>query len=248
MSMQSRRCRLGKRSVIGSAVGLIGSLVIAGPATAAVNGQTYKVQATPAKQNKNVRGPVGAFSTAIDTAYTPPFTPAGTQVVLTYPKDFRFTPGNAPMCPTSLISTVPEAQADAACPGAKHGSGSATINNGLLTGKVAAYRGTPVNGQDVLLLHVDIFAGSTYTFTTTLAGLFDRTANTLTVAIPPTGTAITHFDLTLTKFRTGKKTYFIMARCKKKKWLFSETTSFNDGSSITATSTENCKQKRSKKK
>jgi len=114
MSMQSRRWKLGKRSVIGSAVGVIGSLVIAGPATAAVNGQTYKVQATPAKQDKSVRGPVGAFSTSIDTVYTPPFTPAGTQVVLTYPKDFRFTPGNAPVCPTSLISTVPEAQADAA--------------------------------------------------------------------------------------------------------------------------------------
>src|SRR6185295_20023462 len=71
MSMQSRRWKLGKRSVIGSAVGVIGSLVIAGPATAAVNGQTYKVQATPAKQDKSVRGPVGAFSTSIDTVYTP---------------------------------------------------------------------------------------------------------------------------------------------------------------------------------
>jgi hypothetical protein len=39
-----------------------------------------------------------------------------------------------------------------------------------------------------------------------------------------------------------------MARCKKKKWVNSETTHFNDGSSVTATSTQKCKQKKSKKK
>jgi hypothetical protein len=246
--MQSRFCKRGKRTAIGAAIGMIGSLVIATTASAAVTGQTYTVHASQAKQDKKVLGPVGSFSTAIDTAYTPPFTPAGTQIVLTYPKDFKFTPGNAPVCPTSQISTVPEAQADAICPGARHGSGSATINNGVLTGKVAAYRGTPINGQDVLLFHVDIFAGGTYTFTTTLAGRFDPAANTLTVPIPPTGTAITHFDLTLPKLKTSKKAYFIMARCKKKKWVFSETTSFNDGSSLTTTSTQKCKQKKSKKR
>jgi hypothetical protein len=246
MGKDSRSGKLRGRA-IGTALGLIGSLLLSGTAAAAVTGQTYRVQATPAKQDKKVRGPVGSFSTAIDTAYAPPFTPAGTQTVLTYPKDFKFTPGNAPVCPTSLISSVPETQADAICPGAKHGSGSVTINNGALTGKVAAYRGTPVNGQDVLLLHVDIFTGNTYSFTTTPGGVFNPAANTLSVPIPPTGTALTHFDLTLTKFKTGKKTYFIMARCKKK-WVFSETTSFTDGSSITATSTQKCKQKKSKKK
>jgi hypothetical protein len=234
--------------VLGAAIGLVGSLLSAGNAAAGVTGQTLTVQATPAKQQKKARGPIGVFAVAIDTAYTPPFTPTGTQTILAYPSDFKFTPGNAVVCPTNLISTVPEAQADAICPGAKHASGSVMINNGLLTGKVAAYRGTPINGQDVLLLHIDIFAGSTYAFTTTLAGRFDPAAHTLTVPIPPTGTAITHFDLTAHKFKTGKKTYFIMARCKKKKWRFSETTSFSDGSSITATSAKKCKQKKPRKK
>lgn len=247
MGMPSRNWKLASRCVIGAAGGLIGSLVIAGSASAVVTGQTLTVNATPTKQQKKARGAIGTFFTAIDTAYTPPFTPVGTRIVLTFPNDFKFTPGNALVCPTNLISTVPEAQADAACPGAKHASGSVLINNGLLTGKVAAYRGSPVNGQDVLLIHIDIFAAGTYTFTTTLTGLFDPAAHSLSVPIPPTGTAITHFDLTAEKFKTGKKTYFITARCKKKRWVFSETTSFNDGSSITATSTQKCKQRKSKK-
>ena len=38
-----------------------------------------------------------------------------------------------------------------------------------------------------------------------------------------------------------------MARCKKKKWVNSETTTFNNGQSITASSVQQCKQKKSKK-
>ena len=38
-----------------------------------------------------------------------------------------------------------------------------------------------------------------------------------------------------------------MARCKKKKWVNSETTTYSNGQSITATSTQKCKQKPSKK-
>ena len=56
-------------------------------------------------------------------------------------------------------------------------------------------------------------------------------ANTLTVAIPPTGTSITHFETTINKKKSGKKTFYVMARCKKKKWATSETTTFNDGTS-----------------
>ena len=85
-------------------------------------------------------------------------------------------------------------------------------------------------------------------FSTTLTGVLNTSANTLTVAIPPTGTAITHFETTITKKKSGKKTYYVMARCKKKKWVNSETTTFNDGTSQSATSVQKCKQKPSKKK
>jgi hypothetical protein len=194
-----------------------------------------------------VFGAVGPFFSAVDTTYSGGFTPTGDQTVLAYPRDFKFVPGNVPQCPPSQVNTVPEAQATASCPGSKVGQGSATINNGALTGKVAAYAGTPTNGSPTLLLHTDVFTGATYSFSTTLTGLLNTSANTLTVSIPPTGTVISHFDTTINKIKSGKKTYFIMARCSKGKWVQSETTHFNNGTSITASSTQKCKQAKSKK-
>ena len=66
-------------------------------------------------------------------------------------------------------------------------------------------------------------ASGAYAFSTTLTGVLNTGANTLTVAIPPTGTSITHFSTTINKKKSGKKTYYVMARCKKKKWVNSET-------------------------
>jgi hypothetical protein len=157
------------------------------------------------------------------------------------------------------ISTVPQSQSDASCGASKVGTGSATINGGLLTGKVAAYNGQPSGGNPTIGLHTDVFLPSgAYSFSTTLTGILNTKANTLTVAIPPTGTAITHFDTTITKRKSGKQkvkgqkkkqpAYYVMARCKKKKWVNSETTTYNNGQSTTATSTQKCKQKKSKKK
>ena len=128
------------------------------------------------------------------------------------------------------------------------GSGAATINGGILTGKVAAYNGPTIGGSPTIGLHTDVFTGAgTYAFSTTLTGILNLSANTLTVSIPPTGTAITHFETTINKRKSGKKTFYVMARCKKKKWVNSETTTYNDGSSQSASSTQKCKQKKSKK-
>jgi hypothetical protein len=237
-----------RKYVIGALLSVIGALVVSSSASAAVTGQTLTTVTSPTKFDKKTFGPVGSFANTVDTNYSGPFTPNGTQTVLTFTKDIKFTPGNIPQCNLSSISTVPEAQADATCGASKVGSGSATINGGLLTGKVAAYNGTPVGGSPTIGLHTDIFSGSgTYTFSTTLTGVLNTGTNTLTVAIPPTGTSITHFITTITKKKSGKKSFYVMARCKKKKWVNSETTHFNDGSSITATSTQKCKQKKSKK-
>ena len=87
----------------------------------------------------------------------------------------------------------------------------------------------PSGGSPTIGLHTDIFTGSgAYAFSTTLTGILNTGANTLTVAIPPTGTSITHFETTINKKKSGKKkgqtTYYVMARCKKKKWVNSETT------------------------
>jgi hypothetical protein len=238
-----------RKYLIGALLSVVGALVVSGSASAAVTGQSLSVNLTPPKQQKKVFGPVGSMKTVVDTNYAPgPFSQTGTQTVLTFSKDIKFTPGNIPVCNLSAISTVPQAQSDAACGASKVGTGAATINGGLLTGKVAAYNGTPSGGSPTIGLHTDVFtsAGS-YAFSTTLTGILNTGANTLTVAIPPTGTAITHFETTITKKKSGKKSFYVMARCKKKKWVNSETTTYNDGSSNTASSTQKCKQKKSKK-
>jgi hypothetical protein len=238
-----------RKFLVGALLSVIGALVVSGTASAAVTGQGYTVTTSPAKQDKKVFGPVGSFKNVVDTNYAPgAFSPFGTQTVLTFTKDIKFTPGNIAQCNLSAISTSPQATSDATCGASKVGTGSAIINGGLLTGKVAAYNGQPVGGSPTIGLHTDVFLPSgAYSFSTTLTGILNTGANTLTVNIPPTGTAITHFETTITKKKSGKNTYYVMARCKKKKWTNTETTTFNDGSSTTASSTQKCKQKPSKK-
>jgi hypothetical protein len=244
-------------------VGMLASVVglgLVGTASAAVTGQTLTTTVAPKKQQKKTFGPVGSFTNAVDTFYSGGFAPNATQTVLTFSRDIRFTPGNIPDCNLPAISTVPESAAQAACAASRVGSGSALINGGALTGRVAAYNGVPSGGNPTIGLHVDVFTGTTYAFSTTLTGVLNTRSNTLTVSIPPTGTSITHFDTTINKRKSGKQTvkvkgkkkkrptYFVMARCKKKKWVNTETTTFNDGTSITATSVQKCKAKGSKKK
>ena len=237
-----------RKYLVGALLSVVGALVVSGTASAAVTGQTYSVATSPTKQDKKAFGPVGSFQNIVDTNYSGGFSPFGTQTVLTFTKDIKFTPGNIPQCNLSAINTVPQSTSDAMCGASKVGSGSATINGGLLTGKVAAYNGTPSGGSPTIGLHTDVFLPSgAYSFSTTLTGVLNTGANTLTVAIPPTGTAITHFETTISKKKSGKKTYYVMARCKKKKWTNTETTTFNDGSSTTASTTQKCKQKPSKK-
>jgi hypothetical protein len=214
-------------------------------ASAAVTGQTISVSASPSKQPKSQFGPLSSLDVSLDTAYTPPFTPNATQTVISFTKDFSFNPGGLAQCNLSAISTLPQAQADAVCGSSKVGTGSATINGGLLTGVVAAYNGTPSGGSPTIGLHVDIFTSTgSYAFSTTLTGVLSTQANTLAVSIPPTGTSITHFGTTINQVRTGNQggqpLYYVMARCSSGKWAHSETTTFNDGQQISATSAQNC--------
>jgi hypothetical protein len=234
-----------RKYLVGALLSAIGTLVVSGTASAAVTGQTLKTTTAPAKQKKKAFGVVKSFRNDVDTAYTAPFTPNATQTVLTFSKDIRFTPGNTPQCNLAVIATVPEAQADAACGGSRIGSGSTNIvslTGAQLTGRVAAYNGVRSGGNPTIGLHVDVFLPTgQYGFSTQLTGVLNAKANVLTVSIPPTGTSITHLDFTITRRKTGRKTFFVMARCRKGKWTNSETTTFNDGTSLTATSTQKCK-------
>ena len=238
-----------RKYLIGALLGVIGSVVLTGAASATVTGQSVSSIINPAKAPKKTFVAVKSMKTTVDTNYSGGFAPNGTQTIVSFTKDVKFTPGNIAQCNLSTIATVPEATADATCGASRVGSGSATINGGALTGKVAAYNGVPSGGSPTIGLHTDVFTpAGAYAFSTTLTGVLNTGANTLTVSIPPTGTSITHFETTINKKKSGKKTFYVMARCKKKKWATSETTTFNDGTSQSATSTQKCKQTKEPKK
>jgi hypothetical protein len=233
-----------RKYLIGALLGVIGALIVSGTASAAVTGQTLAVSASPPKQDKKVFGPVSSFSNTVDTAYSGGFSPVASTTILTYTKDIKFTPGTIPQCPLASVNNKPAATAKAACAGSIVGSGSALINGGALSAVVTAFNGQPSGGQPTILLHTSV---NNDALDPVLTGVLNTSSNTLTVAIPNTGTAITHFQTTINKVKSGKKTYYVMARCKKKKWVNTETTNFNDGSTTTASSTQKCKQKKSKK-
>jgi hypothetical protein len=225
-----------RKYLIGALMGVIGSVVLSGTASAAVTSQSVSSIISPAKAPKKTFVAVKSMKTTVDTNYSGGFAPNGTQTIVSFSKDVKFTPGNIAQCNLSTIATVPEATADATCGASRVGSG-------------AAYNGVPSGGSPTIGLHTDVFtAAGTYAFSTTLTGVLNTGANTLTVAIPPTGTSITHFETTINKKKSGKKTFYIMARCKKKKWVTSETTAFNDGTSQSATSKQKCKQTKAPKK
>jgi hypothetical protein len=241
-----------RKYLIGAALGVVGSVVLAGSASATVTSQGVGSILSPAKAPKKTFVAVKSMRTFVDTNYTGTFTPNGNQTIVTFSHDVRFTPGNIAKCNLSTISTVPEATADSTCAASRVGSGSAIIKSATgttLTGKVAAYNGTPSGGSPTIGLHTDVFTPTgAYAFSTTLTGVLNTKANTLTVSIPPTGTSITHFETTITKKKSGKKSFYVMARCKKKKWATSETTSFTGGPTLSASSVQKCKQTKEPKK
>ena len=84
-----------------------------------------------------------------------------------------------------------------------------------------------------------------------VTGVYDPAANTIDVTgLPNTlGADLTTFDATFNKKKTGKRSYYVMARCnKKKKIVNSVTTTFYNGQQLSATASQKCKQKKSKKK
>jgi len=241
-----------RKYLIGALLGVIGSVVVAGTASATVDSQSVSSILNPSKAPKKTFVAVKSMKTTVDTNYSGTFTPNANQTVVSFSKDVKFTPGNIGQCNLSTISTVPEATADASCSASRVGSGAATIKSATgttLSGKVAAYNGQPSGGSPTIGLHTDVFTPTgAYAFSTTLTGVLNTGANTLTVSIPPTGTSIVHFETTITKKKSGKKTFYVMARCKKKKWATSETTAFTGGPTLSASSTQKCKQTKEPKK
>jgi hypothetical protein len=259
-----------RKSLIGvMALGLVGAVALSGVASGAVTKLTNTAQVSPAKQFKKKRGGVSVFYVSEDShegallgqpgcaaansqcKYFPP----SNRSLITFPTDFKFTPGTIPDCNLASLVGKDQAGAMAACPKSVVGTGSnvnKTLTGGTLTGKVTAFNGAPSGGNPTLYLHVDVQGSTTKPI---LTGVIR--GNVLDIQVPVTpGVVIEHFDTTINKKvskrkrnrNTGKvtKTFYLAAKCSKKSWTTIQTNTYQDGTQLSSASTQACKQKKKK--
>jgi hypothetical protein len=225
-------------------LGVLGALVLSGTAVAG-SPIAHKLTTTisPKKQDKKKFGAV-SLRNITDTTYDNfVASPSSREAFFTFSKDIKFTPGNLPACPQgTLIAATTSAAIQSACGASVVGQGSALVNAG--TGAFTAPNPVVlVNGGPTTLYIWVRIAGA---LTQVLNGQWNFNAHTLDVTgLPNTpGTDLTLFDTTMNKKKTGKSTFYVMARCgKKKKWTNSETVTFHTGQQLSSTSTQKCTQK-----
>lgn len=160
-------------------------------------------------------------------------------------------------CQKTVVQPLDAAAARAACPTQYVGSGAVvvrTLSGGSLNGTVSAF----VGGPTLVLIHLDL-PGPNPVFDGNLTD-----PSTLDISIVPTaGTAIENITLNVpkrgtatpsggSKASTSKKKkagkFFISAKCKKKKWTTVQTTTFQDGKSLSTPVVQKCKATGGKKK
>src|SRR5262245_32471882 len=168
------------------------------------------------------------------------------QMAYTLPSDLKFVPGNLPVCHLSQIEHKLDSAARAACPKSIIGQGALTVESaqGALKSTMTFFRGEAAANQD-LIAHIVLERNELV-----LDILGDISGRTLTwVNMPNTpGTVLTTIDVTFNKRKTGKSTFFVMARCgQKRRWTMTETTSFYSGESLSASSTQRCRERPAKK-
>jgi hypothetical protein len=230
--------------LIGALAGVLGALSLSSVAPAAPTSQTLETTLSPAKQSNKTFGGArlhAVISTTFDNFVT---SQSPRQTVFTVDRNIKFTNGNVPVCQLAQIQGKFTAAAQAACPRSIVGGGSVQVNGGAIGGTVTIFAGGPTT----MYVHTDIGPGATsLTIIGTLAGRRLTFSN-----IPNTpGLVLSKFDVTFNKRKTGKKkgtpTFYVSARCKTKKWTNSESTTFYSGETLSASSTQKCKQKKAKK-
>jgi len=227
-----------RKYLIGATLGVLGALVVSGTAFAgSPTSQTLQTTLAPAKQSAKVFGGVSLhniISTNYDT-FVGSHSPKTT--TFTIDPNVKFVNGNIPVCPLSAIQGKFTAQAQAACPQSITGSGTVQVNGGAIGGTVTFFSGGPTT----IYVQTDIGPSATsLTIIGTIQGkqlVFSNIPDTV-------GLDLTKFDTTFNKRKTGKSSFYVMARCKKGKWATSESTNFYSGETLTASSSMKCKAKK----
>jgi hypothetical protein len=229
------------RLLIGVVAGVLGALSLSSIASGAPTSQTLQATIAPAKQSKKTFG-AASLHAVIDTAFDNfPTSQSPRQTIFTIDPNIKFVNGNVPVCPLSQIQGKFTAQAQAACPQSIVGGGSVQVNGGAIGGTVTIFGGGPTT----MFIQTDI--GPAATSLTIIGRLAGRSLTFSNIPNTP-GLVLSKFDVTFNKRKTGKKkgtpTYYVMARCKKKKWANSESTNFYSGETLSASANQKCKQKK----
>jgi hypothetical protein len=263
-----------RKFLVGAALACVSVLGMAGVAQAAQT-QTMTVSASNTKQDKKVPGGT-ALHVDIKTTY-PLGTPASqsaSHTDLDLAKDFSFVPPAATCNPSQLQGTT-TAAALALCGASQVGSGLATLCSPLggcsatpgggIPAVVTAFNGVPSGGHPQLILHTKPGGVAASTPPTILTGVLlpspagPQFGQRLSVTVPDTsstGFDLVDFDTTINRIVTRKANkkkhkaakYYINAKCSSKTWAFQETTTFNaGGGTASASATQPCKQKKTKK-
>ena len=232
--------------LIGALIGVIGALNFSSLASSDPTGLTLQTTYPQSKQDKKKYGGV-SLQQHQGFAYDAFVRSRGPrQMVFTLPRDAKFVPGNLPVCPLSQVEHKLDSEARARCSKSIIGQGSIENNGGALKGTLTFFRGDPALNQD-LIVHV-VVEGNVLVVDT--FGDISGGGRTLTFGNMPhtPGNVLTAIDTTFFKRKTGESTSFLMARCgKKREWTTTLTTAFYSGESLSTTSTQRCRQKRTRK-
>ncbi len=257
-----------RKYVIGMVGALAAAMALSSVAWAAVTGLSIESSVTPAKRDKKIRSGVSTTFVSNDThagelpcsnALSPSCRayPPSVQSVLAFPKDLKFNPGNLPDCNLSQLIGKTTAGALASCPRSHVGEGANVqlFSDGrLLNGTITAFNGVPSGGFPSLYLHVE-FPG--VTTKPILNGVIQ--GNRILVQIPPVqGSVIERFAVTIDKIVSGKKrdkktgkvkkTFYLMAKCSKPNYTVQEEVTYQDGTTLSATTPGRCTQKKKRKR
>jgi hypothetical protein len=225
-----------RKYLIGALVCVIGAMTFSGVASARPIGHSLQAKTAPAKQDNKRFGGASLNLTIASTYDSFATSQSPRQLVISLDRNMKLVNGNVPACQQSQIANRPTAAARAACPRSIVGQGSVQVNGGALTGQVTLFSG----GPKTLWAQVDVSGGAVIL---TLNGAIS--GRTLTISgIPNTpGTILNSTNVVLNKRKTGKNTFYLMARCPTKKWTIRESTSWYSGETMSATSTQKCKRK-----
>jgi len=232
-----------RKYLIGATLGVLGALVVSGTAMAG-SPIAHKITSTvsPAKQNPKAFGRA-SLHLITDTTYDNfAGSPTSKEALFRFSPDFKFTNGNLPACSQStLITATTTAAVQAACGRSVVGQGFALVNNGAAPFTSPNPVVTLSGGPRTLYVWVRVANA----LTQVLTGTFGKRTLDVTGLPNTPGNALTKFDVTLNKKKTGKNSFYFMTRCsKKKKWVTSETVTFHNGQALSASTTQRCKQKK----